>query len=100
MGLGAPLLNLWQTLTYTSANMNNLTSCLDDNKFIYGNRWNLKKRHSHHNLQQTFRGIKSVCTVWIRLTEHFQSHPRTSFSMNEVLYDQCKQTGQQSTTKI
>ena len=75
--------HLMPKLTYTTSNFNNLRNCLESNKFIDGNRWNPPNQQPVQNLPQTFRGSKYVCTVWIRLTENFQSHPRTSFRINE-----------------
>ena len=33
--------------------------------------------------QQTCRGSKAVCTIWIWPTDNFLSHPRIRFGMNE-----------------
>ena len=52
-------------------------------------------RHPHHKLLQTRRGRESICPVWIRPTEKFQSHSRTSFRINENWYNQCKQVNNQ-----
>ena len=46
-----------------------------------------KNRHPCHNLPQDCRGSKYVFPVWIRPTENLQSHPRTSFRINEHWYN-------------
>ena len=51
-----------------------------------------------HDIPQAYRRSKSVCTVWIRPKENLQSHPRTSISINEILFNQCEQTIQQPMT--
>ena len=70
-------------LTYTTSNLNNLRNFLESNTYIDCNKCNHKNRHPHHNLPQTCGGSKSVCPVWIWTTDHFQSHLRTSFRINE-----------------
>ena len=75
---------LYPALTYTTVNLNHLINCLEANKCIDDNRFNNKNQPPHHNLPQTCRGRGgSVCPVWIRPTENFQLHPRTSFRINE-----------------
>ena len=68
---------------------------LEVNKCIYGNRWNKKNRKPRHNLPETCGGRKSVCLVWIRLTDIFLTHTRTTFWINEFWsnkYDTYKST--------
>ena len=48
--------------------------------------------HPRHNLPQACRAIKLVHPIYTCHTENFQSHPRTSISINEHLPDQNKQT--------
>ena len=36
---------------------------------------------------KNLQGIKSICTVWIRPTEHFITHPNTSFGINGLWYN-------------
>ena len=78
------LMPLWQTLTYTTENLKNLNIFLGSNQCIDWFGWN----HITVILATTFHksvgGSKSVCLVCIRPTDNFQSHPRTSFSINEV----------------
>ena len=74
---------LGTTLTYTTANLKKLRNCLESNQCIDDTRFNHKKRHPCHDLPQTCGGRKSVCPVWIRPTENLQSHPMTSFRINE-----------------
>ena len=71
------------TLTYKTAKLKNLRNCVESNTFIYCDRCNHKHRHLLLNLPQACRGRKYVCPVWIRPTENLQSHPRTSFRINE-----------------
>ena len=47
----------------------------------------LKNRHLLHDLPQTFGGIKYVCQFWIRPTDNFLTHQRTSFRTNERWYN-------------
>ena len=65
--------------------MSNLRNLLEANQYIDCNRCNHKNRHPRHNLPKTYGGRKPVCPVWIYPTEHFLSHPRTSFRINERL---------------
>ena len=82
-------LNQWSfvplgpTLTYKTSNLNKFRKFLAANQCIDGNSWNNKNQHPLHDLPQTCGGSKSVCTGSIRPTENFQSHLRTSFSINE-----------------
>ena len=67
---------LGKTLTYKTSNLNNLSKCLETNQCIDGDRCNRKNRNPHHDLPQSCGGSKSICLVWIWLTDNFQSHPR------------------------
>ena len=57
-------------------------------------------RKTIHDLPQSCGGGKSICLVWIRPTDDFQSRPGKQFRINECWYGQCKQTGLQSMTQI
>ena len=48
---------------------------------------NRKNRQPHNDLTQICKGGKSVCLFWIHPTENLQSHPRTSFRINELWYN-------------
>ena len=74
---------LGPTITHTTSNLNNLKKFFEENQFIDGNKWNHKKWHPRHDLLQICGGRKSVCPFWKYTTVNFQSHPRTSFSINE-----------------
>ena len=41
-----------------------------------------KKHHHCNEITQTRRGSKSVCAIWIRLTDSLLIHTRTSFMIN------------------
>ena len=49
----------------------------------------IKNCHPCHNLPQTYRGSKYVCTIWIRLTENFITHPRKNFRINKSWSSKC-----------
>ena len=51
---------------------------------MYPDNW-----HPLHDLPQTCGGRKYLYPVCIRSTENFQSHPSTSFRINETLYSKC-----------
>ena len=61
--------------------------------------WTLN-RHPHHDLPQTCGGRKYICLFLIQPTDNFQTHPRTSYSINECWYNQCKKIDQQSMPQI
>ena len=48
-----------------------------------------KNWHPHHDIPQTCRESKPVCTVWIFPTDNFITHPRTSFRINEWWSNKC-----------
>ena len=54
--------------------------------------WKVKEhiRHPKQNLTQAWRASKSLCLVYIRPTEKFQSHPRKSFRINKCWSSQLK----------
>ena len=82
-------LNQWEflplgpTFTYTISNLNNLSKFSEANICIYGNRFNNKYQHPHHELTQSCRGSKYSCPFWISPTDNLQYHPSTNFSINE-----------------
>ena len=78
---------LGPTFTYTTANLKKFRNFLEANQFIYGDMRYHKNRQPCHNLIRACGGGKSVCLVWIRPTENLQSHPRTSFRINERWYN-------------
>ena len=78
---------LGPTLTYTTEKLKNLRNFLESNKCIHDNMCHHKNCNPRHDLPQTFGGRKSVCLVWLQPTENLQSHPRTSFRINERYSD-------------
>ena len=44
---------------------------------------NPPNRHPRHNLPKIYGGSKTIYKFWIRPTENFKSHQRTSFRINE-----------------
>ena len=55
------------------------------------------KQHPCHNHPQDCGGGKSMCPILIGSTDHFQSHPSTSFRINERWYIKCNIKSQKST---
>ena len=53
--------------------------------------WQVKMTNwnPHHNLPKTCRGRKSICPICVSPTDNFQTHPSTSFRINELWSDQC-----------
>ena len=90
---------LCPTLTYTTANLNNLSNCLEANQCIDGNRLKHKKLHPHHNIHQTCGGRKYVYLVWMRPIDNFLTHPSTSFRINK-LWSNDYDTHKSKTNKI
>ena len=89
------LLPLVKNLIYNTNNKNflfvgfiyqssvtNLRNCLEVDQWYYDDIWDHKNLHPRNNLPQTCGVRKLVCTVWIRPTDNFLTHPMTSFRIN------------------
>ena len=76
--------SLGLTLTYTTTTVSNLRNCLESNQCIDDTMQNNQNWHPRHDLPQICGGNKSVCPVWIHITDNFLTHPRTSFRINEL----------------
>ena len=93
-------LSLGPKLIYKNENLKNLGWLTWIQSIYWWLQVNHKNCHPHHDLPKTYRGIKAVCTVWIRPTENFITHPRYNGSINEHWSYKCEQTAQQSTMQI
>ena len=80
---GTIFYDLYKSIAKNAQKHSNLRNCLESNQCTGGYMLNHKNRDPCQNLPQSCKGSKFVRPVWIRHTDHFQSHLRTSFSIIE-----------------